>query len=180
MLRASIAAGTELGRKAKTFIDEGQLVPDGVVLGLIQERIQSEDCKPGFILDGFPRTVGQAEGLDEILKFSHRSLSRVVLFSIDESVLAERLTGRRTCGSCSAMYHVKFQPSREPGVCDACGGSLLQRADDSIEVIRKRMDVFRKQTQPLEDFYRGLSIMTSIDASQDPDRVFEQVRSALE
>jgi len=179
MLRASIAAGTDLGKKAKAFIDDGQLVPDEVVLGLIQERIKAEDCKRGFILDGFPRTVGQAEGLEALLRQSGLSLGRVVLFSIDERDLVRRLTGRRTCQKCGSMYHVEFQAPKSSGICDSCGGALFQRPDDQLEVIQKRMSVFRQQTQPLEAYYGGKGIMTSIDAGQAPNQVYLQLRQAL-
>jgi adenylate kinase len=179
MLRASIAAGTGLGKRAKAFIDEGQLVPDEVVLGLIQERIKSEDCKSGFILDGFPRTVGQAEGLESMLENSARTLDCVVLFSIDERDLARRLTGRRTCERCGAMFHVDFQAPKVSGSCDSCGGSLFQRPDDQLDVIQKRMAVFRQQTQPLEAYYSKKGVMTSIDAGQSPDRVYSQLSQVL-
>jgi adenylate kinase len=179
MLRAAISAGTDLGNAAKGYIDQGQLVPDEVVLGLISERIRDGDCKLGFILDGFPRTIRQAEGLDQLLGEVGLKLDRVVLFAIAEGDLIERLTGRRTCLSCGAMYHISFQPSRVVDVCDACGSSLTQRPDDALEVIQKRMSVFKAQTQPLERYYIDRNILVSIDASQSADHVFGQLSQVL-
>ena len=177
MLRAAISAGTDLGKKAKGFIDQGQLVPDEVVIELIRERTLALDCKPGFILDGFPRTVGQAEGLERMLGGLGRRLDHVILFSISEEALVERLTGRRTCTQCSAMYHIRFQAPRVDGVCDSCGGTLIQRSDDSLDVIQKRMSVFKEQTSPLERYYRDRNLLSVIDASVSPSLVFDQLSS---
>lgn len=179
MLRAAISSGSELGVRAKGFIDNGQLVPDDVVIELIRERTLQADCKPGFILDGFPRTVGQAQGLEKMLAGLGRRLDRVVLFSISEDALIERLTGRRTCTACSAMYHIRFQPSRVEGVCDSCGGTLVQRSDDSLSVIQKRMNVFRDQTAPLESYYKERHVLSVIDASVSPELVYNQLSSLL-
>jgi adenylate kinase len=175
MLRAAIASGSELGKRAKAFIDQGQLVPDDVVIGLIRERTLLADCRPGFILDGFPRTVGQAEGLETMLQGLGRSLDRVILFSISEEALIERLTGRRTCMQCSAMYHIRFKAPRVEAVCDSCGGALIQRSDDSLDVIQKRMSVFKEQTSRLEAYYRDRDLLSVIDASLSPEQVFDQL-----
>ena len=179
MLRAAIAGGTELGLRAKGYIDEGKLVPDSLVIDLIRERTSASDCRDGFILDGFPRTLPQGEALEELLAGQGRSLSKVVLFGISEQVLVERLTGRRTCSKCSAMFHVKFQPPRVEGTCDSCGGGLIQRSDDTLEVIQKRLGVFQEQTAPLEGFYRSRGALAMIDASVSPDQVYVQLNHAL-
>jgi adenylate kinase len=179
MLRAAIAAGTELGKKAKLFMDQGSLVPDEVVIGLIEERILKTDCEPGFILDGFPRTVAQAEALDQMLARQGRQLGKVVLFEISDAELVERLSGRRTCEKCTSMYHlVHSKPARE-GVCDQCQGPLLQRSDDQPQVIQKRLGVYHFQTEPLVGFYRKQSKLANLDARLSPSDVAERLSKSL-
>ena len=175
MLRSAIQEKTELGLKAKGFMDQGALVPDEVVVGLISVRSQMPDCANGFILDGFPRTVSQAQSLDTMLAGRKRSISAAVLFEMPDAELVGRLTGRRTCQRCGAMFHVTTSPSKASGKCDQCGGPLIQRSDDQEEVIRKRLKVYHEQTAPVTEHYRAKGILKVIDASLAPD----QVQSAL-
>lgn len=163
MLRAAVAAGTELGLKAKGCMDAGELVPDAVVVGIVTERLQQQDCARGFILDGFPRTEAQADALKAALAASGLKIDHVIAFSVDEEALVERLTGRRACRGCSAGYHVTFDPPRIEGVCDKCGAALYQRDDDQEGTIRKRLQVYRGQTAPLISYYRGQGLLAEID-----------------
>jgi len=179
MLRSAIAGRSELGLRAKGFIDEGKLVPDSLVIDLIRDRISLSDCQNGFILDGFPRTLPQGEALEELLASQGRALSKVVLFGISEQVLVDRLTGRRTCSHCGAMFHVKFQPPKVEGICDSCSAALIQRSDDTLDVIQKRMSVFREQTSPLEGFYRSRGALAVIDAAVSPELVYSQLSQLL-
>ena len=179
MLRSAIAKGTELGVKARAFMDQGALVPDDVVVGLIEERIKEADCKPGFILDGFPRNVAQAVALDQMLARVHRRVDRVALFEITDAELVERLSGRRTCGKCSCMYHLIHSKPRQEGLCDQCQGSLLQRSDDHPDVIQRRLVVYHQQTAPLADFYRSQNKLVSLDARLSPVVVAESLAKSL-
>jgi len=167
MLRAAIRIGSDLGKRAKSFMDKGSLVPDEVVIGLIAERTQSPDCSQGFILDGFPRTVPQAESLDRTLASRGLATNRAVLFEVDDSQLVRRLSGRRTCEKCSAMYHVETQQPKALGICDQCGGKLIQRSDDLETVIQNRLKVYHDQTAPLVGFYEHQKKLRRIDASLD-------------
>jgi adenylate kinase len=179
MLRSAIAAGTELGLKAKSFMDSGNLVPDEVVVGLIRERTQASDCQNGFVLDGFPRTIPQAVALDSMLEEQGKKLDKVVLFEIPEEKLLARLSGRRTCIKCGEMYHVEAAPSEKPDTCDECGAEVVRREDDKPEVIRNRLEVYQKQTEPLVDYYRKKGILLALDASEHPDKVFRQLLREL-
>lgn len=180
MLRAGIAAGTKLGLEAKAFMDKGALVPDSVVIGLIQERIGNPDCKLGFILDGFPRTIPQAEALDRMLDGLGRVVDRVVEFKINDGELVSRLSGRRTCPKCNAMYHIVTQKPAQDGVCDQCGHSgLIQRTDDQAQVIQDRLKVYHQQTAPLVGFYSQQKKLQSIDALESPDKVTQALKAAL-
>lgn len=166
MLRSAIASGSELGRKAKDFMDQGQLVPDAVVIGLIGERIQKPDCKTGFILDGFPRTIPQAEALDTLLASQSRAVQLAAFFAINDGELVGRLGGRRTCTQCGAMYHVKTLEPKIPGICDTCGSKdIVQRDDDKVEVITKRLSVYHAQTEPLIGYYDKKGVLGRIDAN---------------
>jgi len=172
MLRRAIASGTDLGKSAQEYMSKGSLVPDEVVIGLIRERIAESDCRNGFILDGFPRTIPQAQALDALLRSEALKVQAAVLFEIADGVLVSRLTGRRTCLKCGAMYHVETMRPRKSGVCDQCTTELVQRDDDREEVIRKRLAVYHDQTSPLEKYYREKGILQSLDATQAPDAVY--------
>lgn len=179
MLRAAIRNGTELGLKAKSFMDQGALVPDEVVIGLIAERTKEADCSKGFILDGFPRTIPQAQALDQMLASAGKSVGRVVLFEIQDQELVARLSGRRTCPKDGNMYHVATAKPKADGVCDQCGTALIQRDDDQPAVIQKRLGVYHQQTSPLADFYRAQNKLRAIDAACSPERVTGDLESAL-
>jgi len=182
ILRAAVKEGTPMGVKAKSFMDAGALVPDEVVVGIVRERLQKEDCAAGFILDGFPRTVPQADALKDSLAELGKELDAVVSLEVDTEALVERLTGRRTCRDCGKGYHVKFDPPATEGKCDACGGELFQRDDDREETIRKRLEVYREQTSPLVDYYRAGGMLIAIDGMQEIEAVqkgiLEELRAA--
>ena len=155
LLREAIATGTELGMKAKSYIDGGALVPDDVVIGIIQERLAADNCKNGFILDGFPRTVAQAKALDEM----NIKMDGVISIEVEDDAIIHRLGGRRLCGKCGSSYHVDYKPTAVAGVCDKCNGELITRADDKPEVIKSRLDVYHEQTEPLKDFYAAKGVL---------------------
>jgi len=179
MLRANISQGTSLGLEAKKFMDQGSLVPDEVVIGMIDKRIQEADCKPGFILDGFPRTVPQAEALYALLKKHGCKLDHVILFQIQSNELVKRLSGRRTCTNCGEMYHVDGRSTKVAGVCDKCGGSVVQRPDDDQSVIGKRLDVYEKQTAPLVDYYSKLGLLREMNAMDEVKNVTRSIASIV-
>ena len=180
ILRASVKEGTPLGKEAKSFMDKGQLVPDSVVIGIVEERIQQPDCQRGYMLDGFPRTVPQAEALDEMLKKRKSKIDHVVSIEVGRDELVKRLTGRRTCRECGAGFHVHFDPPKKAGKCDKCGGELYQRDDDREETIRKRLDVYDAQTAPLIDYYRKAGILKSVSGTGDINAIFKEVCAILE
>ncbi len=171
ILRANVKEGTELGRKASEYMNAGKLVPDEVIIGMMKERLQERDCTKGFILDGFPRTVPQAEALDRLLADLGLDLDATILFNVDDEIVVERLSGRRMCRKCGAIYHVTFHPTRVEGVCDVCGGEIYQRDDDREEVIRNRLAVYHDQTAPLIDYYRGKKLLRDVDAGGSSDAV---------
>lgn len=179
MFRAAIKEGTELGIQAKSFMDQGSLVPDEVTIGIVRERLSKEDCEKGFLLDGFPRTVAQAEALENILTDLNRRINFVININVDKGILMERLTGRRICKSCGSSYHLVFNPPTKADTCDRCGGELYQRADDNSDTVQNRLDVNLKQTQPLLDFYQGKGYLQNIDGQQDINKVFEDVDALL-
>jgi adenylate kinase len=179
ILRAALQAGTPLGLKAKGYMDAGALVPDEVVIGIVRERLQQDDCRQGFILDGFPRTVAQADALRATLAELERQLDRVISLKVNADDLVERLIGRRTCRACGRGYHVRFDPPRQAVHCDACGGELYQRDDDREETIRKRLAVYDQQTAPLIDYYRSAALLTELDGMLPIPVVQEQMLSAL-
>jgi len=179
ILRAAVKEGTPMGVKAKAFMDAGGLVPDEVVVGIVRERLQMSDCGAGFILDGFPRTVAQADALKESLQQLGKNLDAVISLDVDVEALVERLTGRRTCKACGRGYHIKFDPPRVAGTCDICSGELIQRDDDKEETIRKRLEVYHQQTAPLVAYYRTDSLLTSVDGMLEIDTVQQQILSAL-
>lgn len=180
MFRTAIKDGTELGMQAKSFMDQGALVPDEVTIGIVRERLSKDDCKKGFLLDGFPRTVAQAEALENILTDLDRQINFVINIDVDKEILMERLTGRRICKSCGSTYHLVFNPPAKEDTCDRCGGELYQRADDNAETVQNRLDVNLKQTQPLLDFYGEKGYLQNINGQQDINKVFEDVDALLE
>ena len=180
MFRKAQKDGTELGLKAKSFMDQGQLVPDEVTVGIVKERLAEADCKDGFLLDGFPRTVQQADALDNILAELEMALDCVVNIEVDKAFLVDRLTGRRVCRACGTTYHIANKAPKVEGVCDKCGGELYQRGDDTIETVSNRLDVYAAQTAPLIDYYKSKGIMSSIDGSKSMEDVLADIRTALE
>ena len=180
MFRKAQKDGTELGLKAKSYMDQGQLVPDEVTVGIVKERLAEADCKEGFLLDGFPRTVQQADALDTILAELNMALDCVVNIEVDKAFLVDRLTGRRVCRACGATYHIANKAPKVEGVCDKCGGELYQRGDDTIETVSNRLDVYAAQTAPLIDYYKSKGIMSSIDGSKSMEEVLADIRTALE
>ena len=179
IFRKNIKEGTELGKKAKGFIDQGLLVPDELTVGLVTDRISQPDCKNGFMLDGFPRNVAQAQHLDEYLKEVGISLDKVVNIEVDKDILVGRAVGRRICKSCGATYHVEFNPPKVDGVCDVCGGELYQRADDNEETVSKRIQVYLDETKPLVNYYSQEGIIANINGQQSIDKVFADIVNAL-
>jgi adenylate kinase len=178
MLREAVAAGTTLGRAAKVFMDKGALVPDDVIIGMIAERLREPDARRGFLLDGFPRTIAQAEGLERLLKDLGQPLERVIYFDVAEPELIRRLTGRRVCRSCGHSFHVVSNPPRREGVCDVCGGELYQRVDDSEATVRNRLNVYRKQTAPLLDWYAGKDLLGTIEGAGAIGDISRRVQDA--
>lgn len=179
MFRAAVKEGTELGKQAKACMDEGKLVPDAVTIGIVRERLAKDDCKDGFILDGFPRTVAQAEALKTILDELGKKLTRVLNIHVPAEDLIERAIGRRICKGCGATYHVKFNAPKAAGVCDNCGGELYQRADDTVETMTNRLSVYEASTRPLIDYYKAAGIYVEIDGRQPIDKVTEALVSVL-
>lgn len=179
MLREQVAAGTELGRAAKSFMDLGKLVPDDVIVGMVRERIQQPDARAAWILDGFPRTLPQAEALDRTLSDS-APLTHVIYFAVPESILFGRLTGRRTCSKCGAIWHVENHPTKRDGVCDRCGGELVQRSDDHPEKVGKRLEEYRSLTVPLLAYYRDRQVLREIDANRSPDVVYQELLKLMQ
>jgi adenylate kinase len=179
MFRAAIKEGTDLGLQAKSFMDKGNLVPDEVTIGIVRERLSKEDCNQGFLLDGFPRTVAQADALETILSDLNKQINFVINIDVDKDILMERLTGRRICKSCGSTYHLVFNPPANEGVCDRCGGELYQRADDNEETVQNRLEVNLKQTKPLLDFYETKGYLRNINGQQDIRNVFADLDKLL-
>lgn len=179
MFRAAVKEGTELGKKAKEYMDAGKLVPDEVTIGIVKERLMKPDCKKGFILDGFPRTVIQAEALDKSLADMNIKLDRVVNISVSDDELVERLAGRRVCKACGQTYHSRFNPPACENTCDKCQGEVYQRADDKEETVKKRLDVYHAQTKPLIDYYSKRGLYVEINGEQDIDKVFQDLCQRL-
>jgi len=180
ILRAAVKEGTPLGKQAKTFMDKGQLVPDEVVIGIIDQRLRASDCNGGFILDGFPRTTPQAEALQGILDKIGKTVDHVVNIEVDSEELVRRLTGRRTCKNCGGMFHVLFHPPQKEGVCDRCGGALYQREDDREETIRTRLKEYERQTAPLIQYYQNKKLLRSIHGVGGQNQIFEQIIRVLD
>ncbi len=179
MFRQAIKDGTELGLKAKSYMDKGELVPDEVTVGIVRERLSKSDCQAGFLLDGFPRTVQQAESLDQILNDLNKKIDYCIHINVDKNILMERLTGRRICKSCGATYHLVFNPPQVANTCDKCGGELYQRPDDHAETVQNRLDVNIKQMKPLLDFYANKDVLKTINGVQEINKVFEEIDKLL-
>jgi adenylate kinase len=179
IFRKNLKEGTPLGLKAKKYMDKGLLVPDDLVVELVKDRLTQEDCKDGFMLDGFPRTELQAKALDDELKSLETSLDVVINIEVDHNLLIERITGRRICKDCGATYHVKFNPPKVQGICDACGGELYQREDDKEETVKKRLEVYTEQTEPLIQYYKKKELLQTIDGQQDINIVFKDIKEVL-
>lgn len=179
MFRAAMKEETQLGLEAKSFIDKGELVPDEVTIGIVRERLGKNDCEQGFLLDGFPRTVAQAEALEDILKDLGRTIDYVINIKVDKDALMERLTGRRICKNCGATYHLVFNPPAKENVCDKCGGELYQRADDNAETVSTRLEVNLKQTEPLLNFYSEKGYLANIDGAKHINDVYADIKDLL-
>ena len=176
ILRAAIKEGTPTGLEAKRYMDEGKLVPDSVIIGIVADRLTQPDCAKGFILDGVPRTIGQAEALDKAgVTFDH-----VLSIEISDGEIEERMSGRRVCQSCGAPYHVKAKPPKQEGVCDSCGGQLVQREDDRAETVRKRLEVYHAETEPLKGFYEGKGILVPVANQDTIEGTSKAIMEALE
>lgn len=180
MLRAATASGTDIGLRVKSIMDSGQLVPDGVMIDMIANRIVEPDCRNGFILDGFPRTVPQAQALDDMLSRCALDLAHVILLKVDEAALVDRLSGRFTCARCGASYHERHHRPRIEGVCDVCGsGEFVQRPDDRPEAVRERFEVYHRQTAPILPYYRDRGILRCVDGMAEIDEVARQIQALL-
>jgi len=179
MLRAAVKDGTPLGRQAKAYMDCGTLVPDEVIIGLVRERLQAPDCARGYVLDGFPRTVAQAEALEKTLGELRLNLDHVLCLDVPSEDLVARIAGRRTCRQCGAMSHVRFSPTRQDGLCDACGGETYQRDDDREETVRRRLTVYAEQTAPLVRFYEGRGLLRRVAGTGEIGEIFARMVRSL-
>ncbi|BEH11365.1 adenylate kinase [Geobacter sulfurreducens subsp. ethanolicus] len=180
ILRAAVKSKTPMGVKAKEYMDQGALVPDSVVVGIVEERLASPDCASGFILDGFPRTVAQADALKQVLGALGKQIEHVVSFEVDKGVLLERIVGRRVCRTCGRAFHIKFDPPLDDGVCDACGGELYQRDDDREDTMRRRLEVYDEQTAPLKSYYEGERLLRRVNALEPIEDVQRQIVKLVE
>ena len=179
IFRKNISENTPLGIEAKSYMDNGQLVPDEVTINMVKGRLQQDDCKNGYLLDGFPRTVHQAEALDNFLTEREESIDTALLIEVPKEFILERMTGRRVCPSCGASYHIKFNPPTNDGKCDLCGSDVIQRKDDTEETVKERLDVYENQTQPLIDFYKNKKQLSVVDGTQAINEVFESICKIL-
>ena len=179
IFRANIKNGTELGKKAKSYMDAGELVPDVLVCDLVEDRIAQPDCGEGFILDGFPRTIPQAEALDEAVRKAGTPIDFAVDIEVPDEHIISRMGGRRACVSCGATYHVVYNPPKKEDVCDRCGGKLVLRDDDRPETVKNRLDVYHAQTQPLIDYYKDKKVLVTVDGTQSMDDVFSAILEKL-
>jgi len=179
MFREAIKNATKLGVEAKSYIDKGMLVPDSVTIGLVRERLSCEDCKKGFLLDGFPRTIAQAEALDVILKDLNMNLDAVINIKVDSEVLVDRIVGRRVCKNCGAGYHITNLKPKKEGICDVCGSELVQRKDDTKETVVTRLEVYTNQTKPLLEYYEKQNLVKEVNGLGDIDAIFEEIKKVL-
>lgn len=180
IFRANIKEGTELGKKAKSYMDQGLLVPDELVVDLVVDRLQQEDCSNGYVLDGFPRTIPQAEALDAALSKLGTKLDFALDIDVADDFIVKRMGGRRACVTCGATYHIVNIPPKKEGICDTCGSELVLREDDKPETVEKRLSVYHEQTQPLIDYYKNSGILVTLDGTQDMNDVFNSICSVLE
>ena len=180
ILRGAVKNNTELGQKAKSFMDSGELVPDDVIIGIVKERLQQDDCTNGFIFDGFPRTTAQAEALDTMLTELNIKIDSAINFKVSDEVIVARMSGRRTCAQCGAVFNVNSNPPKQEGVCDKCSGELTQRDDEKEEVVRNRLKVYEEQTSPLIDFYNNKGLLKNINGEQTIEPIFEEIVNMLD
>ena len=179
IFRANIKGGTELGMKAKTFMDQGMLVPDEITIGMLMDRIGQEDCINGYVLDGFPRTIPQAESLTKALAERGEKVDYAINVDVPDENIIKRMSGRRACLGCGATYHITFNPPVKEGICDTCGQELVLRDDDKPETVKKRLDVYHQQTQPLIDYYKNAEVLAEVDGTQPMDAVFQGIVEIL-
>ncbi len=179
IFRKNIKEGTELGKKAQEYINQGKLVPDELTCGLVASRLSEEDCKDGFMLDGFPRNIFQAEYLDKYLTENNVALDKVINIEVDSKLLIDRACGRRICKTCGATYHVQFNPSNKEGICDVCDSALTQRPDDNEETVSHRIEIYLSETKPLVDYYTEKGVIANINGNQDINKVFEDIKASL-
>ncbi|WPC41738.1 adenylate kinase [Clostridium sp. JS66] len=179
IFRKNISEKTPLGIEAKAYMDNGKLVPDEVTIGIVKDRLMEDDCKNGFLLDGFPRTVKQAEALDSFLNDNEQKIDTALLIDVPKEFILERMTGRRVCSKCGASYHIKFNPSKIEGKCDACDGTLIQRKDDTEATVKERLDVYDRQTQPLIQYYKDQNILSSVEGTEEITKVFDKICNVL-
>ncbi len=179
IFRSNIKEGTDLGRKAKEYIDQGALVPDELTIGMLMDRIQNEDCKNGYVLDGFPRTISQAESLKEALSERGQKIDFAIDVDVADENIIKRMAGRRACISCGATYHLVYNPTKVPGICDVCGAELILRNDDKPETVQKRLSVYHDQTKPLIEYYGKAGVLVSVDGTQDLNKVFTDITGTL-
>lgn len=179
IFRANIKGGTELGMKAKTFMDQGMLVPDEITIGMLMDRIGQEDCINGYVLDGFPRTIPQAESLTKALAERGEKVDYAINVDVPDENIINRMSGRRACLGCGATYHITFNPPVKEGICDTCGQELVLRDDDKPETVKKRLDVYHQQTQPLIDYYKKAEVLAEVDGTQPMDAVFQGIVEIL-
>ena len=179
IFRANIKNQTELGMKAKSYMDKGALVPDDITIGMLLDRIVDNDCKNGFVLDGFPRTIPQAESLKAALSLQDARIDHAIDIEVPDEVITKRMGGRRSCPKCGGTYHIAFNPPKQEGICDNCGTELVQRSDDKPETVLERLKTYHDQTQPLIDFYRNEGVLTEVDGTKKPDEVLADILGAL-
>ena len=179
IFRANIKNGTELGKKSKTYMDQGLLVPDELVVDLVVDRVNQDDCKNGYVLDGFPRTIPQAEALTEALAKMGQKMDYAIDVNVPDENIVRRMGGRRACVGCGATYHVEYAPTKKEGICDVCGAELILRDDDKPETVQKRLNVYHEQTQPLIDYYTEAGILKTVDGTVDIDDVFQAIVDIL-
>lgn len=180
ILRAAISDKTDMGMEAKKFMDDGKLVPDSTIIGIIEDRLAQEDCKKGFILDGFPRTLPQAVALKKLMGGMNKGLDKVISLSVPDELIVGRITGRRVCADCGASFHVKFNPSKVEDVCDYCGGKLIIRKDDNAETVKSRLEAYHTQTAPLIKFYTDMGVMLELDGTKEVSQVTKDMFEAID